>query len=120
MANVEIKVRNNVFTISCREDERDHILRLANIIDNRLSSIEKTVGRGSDMLLMVIGALMVEDQLLQAQSQLAAVDPKVIEEQMLQTLEVKLQQRTQVIISQIIDGIIEKLEELEDILEAHG
>lgn len=118
MANVEVKIRNNLYTITCREDERDHILSLANSINVRLSSIENKVGKSSDTMLLVISSIMAEDQLLQAQAQLAAVDPKAIEDQMLQGLEAKLQQKTQVIITQIIDSIIEKIDGLTDIMES--
>lgn len=118
MANVDIKIRNNVYTITCNEDERGHILQLAKTIDSRLDGIEKTIGKVSDVMLLVINSVMVEDQLMQLQAQLAAVNPAAIEEKMLSALEEKLQHKTQVIITQIIDGIIAKLKELENILES--
>lgn len=118
MANVDIKIRNNAYTITCNEDEKSHILHLGQIIDSRLSNIEGTVGKVSDVMLLLINCVMVEDQLLQLQTQLASTNPKAIEEKVLQALEEKLQLKTQLIITQIIDSIIAKLRELEGILES--
>lgn len=117
MANVDIQIRNSTYTITCNEDEVEHIRNLSRAIEARLAGIEKTVGKSSDIMLFVINSVMVEDQLWQLQVQLSALDPKSIEERMLQTLETKLQQRTQLIIGQLVDNIIAKLKEIEGVLE---
>lgn len=68
MAAVDIVISGHNYQIICDEGQEAHLLSLASKLDNRVTSLASTLGKGSETLHLVMTALMMEDQLADPKS----------------------------------------------------
>lgn len=69
MAQVRITILGRTHAIACGDGEEDHVRRLAEYVDARVSEIAKEVdGRASEALLLAMVSLMLADELADAQA----------------------------------------------------
>ncbi len=61
---IEITIGEKNYKISCNPGEEDHIVKLSQKINNRYNNLSKNIGdKASENLMLVIIALMLEDEL---------------------------------------------------------
>ena len=61
---IEIKVGNKSYKISCKQGEEDHIRELSKKLDKRYKNLStKFSHKADDNLLLVIAAIVLEDEL---------------------------------------------------------
>jgi cell division protein ZapA len=63
MATVDFQIGNKTYNIACDEGEQAKIRNLAESLNVRVDAISKTFSSASDNLIMVITALMMEDEI---------------------------------------------------------
>lgn len=82
MQIVEITISNNKYKVSCKSDEKDRLLHLANRFNELVESISKrTGGKGSDALNFLLAALTLEDQVQELTKQLNKINQEYKEYQ---------------------------------------
>jgi cell division protein ZapA len=71
MAVVNVMVNGRAFTIACDDGEEDHLRELAQHVDMRVKELLSSVGQVGDSRLLLMAALLITDDMLDAQSKLA-------------------------------------------------
>lgn len=72
MPSIEVTISGRKYRMACDEGQEDHLRRLAEDFEGRIAGIRKDLGEIGDARLMVVAALMLADELSDAQTQLAA------------------------------------------------
>lgn len=70
MGQVTVTINERAYTVACDDGQEEHILQLGRYLDERAVTITRNVGTVSDSLLLVMTALMVADELTDAQGEL--------------------------------------------------
>jgi cell division protein ZapA len=66
MALVNLKVNGRDFPVSCEDGQEPRIRRLAQYIDSKVQDFTKTMGQVGDARLILLAALVVADELSDA------------------------------------------------------
>jgi cell division protein ZapA len=72
MAVVNVMVNGRAYTIACDDGEEEHLRELAAHVDARVRELLSSVGQVGDSRLLLMAALLVTDDLFDAQHKLAA------------------------------------------------
>ena len=72
MGQVVVKVNGRDFPLSCDDGQEPRIRRLAQYIDGKVSEFTKTLGQVGEARLMLLAALVIADELSDANEALAA------------------------------------------------
>jgi cell division protein ZapA len=85
MAEVDIMVNERLYRVTCDDGQEKRLERLASHFDGRVRRIVEELGQIGDARLMLLAALTVCDELLEARNNLAeigdgaaALDPETI------------------------------------------
>jgi cell division protein ZapA len=70
MPLVNVMVNGRAYTIACDEGEEDHLRELATHVDAKVRELLETVGQVGDQRLMLMAALLITDDMLDARTQL--------------------------------------------------
>lgn len=73
MGQVTVTINERSYTVTCDDGQEEHIRALGERLDERARGIVANVGMVSDNLLLVMTALMVEDELRDARGELEAL-----------------------------------------------
>lgn len=68
MPQVVVTINTRSYAVACGEGEEQHLMRLAALIDERVSSLAREVGQVGDTRLMLMASLLMADDLEQAES----------------------------------------------------
>lgn len=71
MKTVQARVHGKEYTLACDEGQETHLAQLVRQIDARTERLERAVGKISEPLLLLYAALMVADELHDAQQETA-------------------------------------------------
>ncbi len=63
MAQVEIRINNRPYRISCDDGQEDHLTRLAGFVDKRVQELVASVGQVGEDRLLVMASLLIADEL---------------------------------------------------------
>ncbi len=63
MPKIKLKIANRPYEISCNAGDEGRIMDLAANLDKRVSAIAKNLGQASESMVLVITALMMEDEI---------------------------------------------------------
>jgi cell division protein ZapA len=63
MPVVNIKIRENTYPIACADGEEKHLQFIASKLDQRVNTLAEKLGKANSMQLLIMAALMMEDQL---------------------------------------------------------
>lgn len=72
MAVVNVMINTRAYTIACDDGEEDHLRDLASHVDGRVKELLSSVGQVGDSRLLLMAALLITDDMLDAQHKLAA------------------------------------------------
>jgi len=74
MAQVAVEVNGKRYEIACDDGQEAHLARLGEYIDTRIQELIAAVGQVGDMRLLVMGSLLIADELSDAYAQLKAIE----------------------------------------------
>lgn len=63
MAQVEIRINNRPYRISCEDGQEDHLTNLAEFVDKRVQQLVSSVGQLGEERLLVMASLLIADEL---------------------------------------------------------
>jgi cell division protein ZapA len=72
MAVVNVMVNGRAYTIACDDGEEEHLRDLAGHVDGRVKELLSSVGQVGDSRLLLMAALLITDDMLDAQRKLDA------------------------------------------------
>ncbi|MCC6919479.1 MAG: cell division protein ZapA [Alphaproteobacteria bacterium] len=68
MPQVVVTINTRTYAVACGEGEEEHLLRLAAVVDERVTSLAREVGQVGDARLMLMASLLMADDLEQAEA----------------------------------------------------
>lgn len=74
MGQATITINGRTYRMKCGDGEEERLLALADIVRRRVDSLAGEFAAAGDSRLLLMVALMLADELLEAQSQLAQAD----------------------------------------------
>lgn len=106
MSVVEVKIGSRNFQLACEDGQEENLRNLAAKVDERFETLSKQMRTHNDSLLLLLSALMAEDELQEYKQK---VDNGVAD---VGYLESKEKEMTEVLttVSDYVETIIEKIE----------
>lgn len=77
MGKVQIEINQKLYVIGCEDGQEDQVTRLARHLDGHITQLVTDVGQISELKLMLMGALMVCDELHEARSQVSRLEAEL-------------------------------------------
>lgn len=77
MAEVTLHVGGHAYKVACRDGEEDHLRRLAAFVDGKISEARSAVGDLGEVRQLLLAALLLADEQIDAQSRTTAVAPEL-------------------------------------------
>jgi cell division protein ZapA len=71
MAQVTLRINGFAYTLGCQDGEETHLQAMAAEVDRRIDSIKASAGPSGEARMLVIAALLMADDLYEAQKRLA-------------------------------------------------
>ncbi len=71
MAQITVSVNNRTYSIACDDGEEEHLRDLARYVDAQVMELVRNVGQISESRLLLMGALLIADQLAEADERAA-------------------------------------------------
>ena len=63
MAQVTIRINGYAYTLGCDDGQEQHLLRMAESVEERINSIKAIGGQSGEARLLVLAALLMADEL---------------------------------------------------------
>ena len=73
MAQVTISVHGRPYTVGCEDGQEAHVVELADILDENVGAVAREVGNLGETRLLLMGALMLADELAETRARLAEI-----------------------------------------------
>jgi len=77
MGQVTVKVNNVQYQVGCDDGEEDHVLYLAEFIDNRVQELARAMGQVGDERLLLMASLLIAEDLEEAYSELETLRQEI-------------------------------------------
>lgn len=71
MAQVTISVHGRPYTVGCEDGQEAHVVELADMLDENVGTVAREVGNLGETRLLLMGALMLADELAETRARLA-------------------------------------------------
>lgn len=68
MAQVELKIGGNAYTVACRDGEEGHLTSIASLVDSKATQARQSVGGVSEVRQLLFASLLLADELEEARS----------------------------------------------------
>lgn len=66
MAQVTLSINGRTYPIACDDGQEEHLLKLSNYLDQRVSELASSMGQIGDARLLLMAGLLVSDELSDA------------------------------------------------------
>lgn len=66
MAQIELKIGGNAYTVACRDGEEGHLTKIAEIVDTKAQDARQAVGSVSEVRQLLFASLLLADELDEA------------------------------------------------------
>ena len=66
MAQVELKIGGNAYTVACRDGEEGHLTSIASLVDSKATQARQSVGGVSEVRQLLFASLLLADELEEA------------------------------------------------------
>ncbi len=63
MAQIELKIGGNAYTVACRDGEEAHLTKIAEIVDSKAHDARKALGSVSEVRQLLFASLLLADEL---------------------------------------------------------
>ena len=77
MAQVTIEVNGRPYVVGCEDGQEQHLRDLAHLFDRQVRSVSQDMGQLGDTRLLLMGALLLADELADARTRLAAQQAEI-------------------------------------------
>src|SRR5690606_10302383 len=73
MPQVVVRVNDRPYTMVCDEGEEQHLIELAQMLDEEVTRLKKRFGQVGDSRLLLMAALVIADRLAEAQQRIESL-----------------------------------------------
>jgi cell division protein ZapA len=78
MGQVTVTIAGKIYRMACGEGEEAHLQGLARQIDERMETLKKNFGEIGDQRLTIMAAIMIADQLAEANRRIAQLEVELL------------------------------------------
>ena len=112
MSQVNVTINGRQFRMACEDGEEEHLARLAEDLDARISRLRLRFGEIGDTRLTVMAALTLADELAEAREKLKRVEPEIAAMQEVGTQSAERSKATQAAVSAALNSAAERIERM--------
>jgi cell division protein ZapA len=117
MSIVDVKIGSRSFQLACENGQEHHLQALAQSIDEKVHTLGSQMGTNNDALLLVMSALMTQDELNEAKKNIANFSANQSAKQSYNDALIEEQKQNEAEIAEILNSISTYLENLADKVE---
>lgn len=110
MSHVVVTIHGKQYRMACEDGQEDHLMRLAQDLDGRVEQLKGSFGAIGDMRLIVMAALTVGDELMEAAKRVRRLEEELTALQDARVASAERAQATQVAISAALNSASERIE----------
>jgi len=74
MAQVTLRINGYSHTLVCKDGEENHLLAMANEVEQRIEAIKAAAGQSGESRMLVMAALMMADDLFELRKRVEALE----------------------------------------------
>lgn len=78
MPQVVVTINTRSYAVACGDGEEEHLMRLAAVVDERVTSLAREVGQVGDARLLLMASLLMADDMEQAETRAQEVEAEVM------------------------------------------
>jgi cell division protein ZapA len=112
MAQVNVVINSREFRMACEDGQEAHLMRLAELLDQRISKLRTNFGEIGDTRLTVMAALTLADDLTEASGKLARIEPELAALQDASVVSADRAKVTQAAVAAALNAAAERIENL--------
>jgi len=112
MSQVNVTINGRQFRMACEDGEEEHLARLAEDLDARISRLRLRFGEIGDTRLTVMAALTLSDELAEAREKLKRMEPELTALQEAGTQSAERSNATQAAVSAALNSAAERIEHM--------
>lgn len=77
MPQVVVTINTRSYAVACGDGEEEHLMRLAGVVDERVSTLAREVGQVGDARLLLMAALLMADDMEQTEMRAANAEAEL-------------------------------------------
>ncbi len=112
MAQVNVTINSRQYRMGCEDGQEDHVLSLAQQIDDRIEQLRNAHGEIGDQRLTVMAALTVADELAESNQRIRRLEEEVAGLQDARLTSADRAQQAQAAIVAALNAASERIEEI--------
>jgi cell division protein ZapA len=112
MSQINVTINGRQFRMACEDGEEEHLSRLAEDLDARISRLRLRFGEIGDTRLTIMAALTLSDELAEAREKLKRVEPEIAAMQEAGTQSAERSNATQAAVSAALNAAAERIERM--------
>jgi cell division protein ZapA len=110
MSHVSVTINRRQYRMACEDGQENHLLRLANDLNQRIEQLRGAFGEIGDMRLVVMAALTVADELVDVGHRMKRLEDELAALQDARVASADRAQATQVAIAAALNSAAERIE----------
>ncbi|MEN3377413.1 MAG: cell division protein ZapA [Hyphomicrobiales bacterium] len=110
MTHVVVTIHGKQYRMACEDGQEEHLMRLAQDLDSRVEQLKTSFGAIGDMRLIVMAALTVGDELMEAAKRVRRLEEELTALQDSRVASAERAQATQTAISAALNSASERIE----------
>ncbi len=112
MTQVNVTINGRQFRMACEDGEEEHLARLAEDLDARISRLRLRFGEIGDTRLTVMAALTLADELAETRGKLKQIEPELAAMQEVGTQSAERSKASQAAVSAALNSAAERIERM--------
>jgi cell division protein ZapA len=112
MPQVSVTINGRQFRMACEDGEEDHLTRLAEDLDSRISRLRDRFGEIGDTRLTVMAALTLADELSETKEKITRLEPELASLQDASAASADRTQMTQAAVAAALNTAAERIENI--------
>ena len=120
MATVLVSINGRNYRMACDDGQEEHLTRLAEDFDQRITEMRSDFGEIGDMRLTVMAALTIADELSESRAQLRRIEDEFASLQDARVIAADRAKATESAIAAAFNSAAERIEKLAKALDGRG
>ncbi len=112
MSQVSVTINGRQFRMACEDGEEEHLVRLAEDLDARITRLRGRFGEIGDTRLTVMAALTLADELAEVKQKLQRLEPELATLQDASAASADRAQATQAAVAAALNAAAERIEDI--------
>lgn len=110
MPQVNVTIAGRHYRMACEDGQEDHLVKLSQLLDQRIAQLRGSFGEIGDTRLTVMAAITIADELSEADRRIRRLEEELTALQDARVLSAERTQSTQAAISAALNSAAERIE----------